>query len=74
MLLLVRLVAQSVVSATDTLGHWDILYSVHGLSAIDPCSRQWNSIYSLHYAQGYWHAVTAGVDNRPLMSVYGTVG
>ena len=27
-----RLVAQSVMSATDTLGHWD----VHGLSAIDP--------------------------------------
>ena len=31
------LVAQSVMSATDTLGHWD----VHGLSAIDPHPRQW---------------------------------
>ena len=34
---LAGLVAQSVMSATDTLGHWD----VHGLSAIDPCLRQW---------------------------------
>ena len=31
------LVAQSVMSATDTLGHRD----VHGLSAIDPRPRQW---------------------------------
>ena len=31
------LVAQSVISATDTLGHRD----VHGLSAIDPRPRQW---------------------------------
>ena len=32
-----ELVAQSVMSATDTLGHRDI----NGLSAIDPCPRQW---------------------------------
>ena len=37
------LVAQSVMSATDTLGHWD----VHGLSAIDPCPRQWICICTM---------------------------
>ena len=30
-------------SATDTLGHWD----VHGLSAIDPCPRQWICICTM---------------------------
>ena len=34
------LVAQSVMSPTDTLGHRD----VRGLSAIDPGSRQWISV------------------------------
>ena len=34
---LAGLVAQSVMSATDTLGNRDI----HGLSAIDPRPRQW---------------------------------
>ena len=34
------LVAQSVMSATDKLGHQD----VHGLSAIDPRPRQWISV------------------------------
>ena len=29
------LVAQSVMSATDTLGHGDVQYNIHGLSAID---------------------------------------
>ena len=29
---------QSVMSATDTLGHWDVL---GGLSATDPRQRQW---------------------------------
>ena len=37
---LVGLVAQSVISATDTLRHRD----VHGLSAIGPRLRQWISI------------------------------
>ena len=37
------LVAQSVMSATDTLGHWD----VRGLSAIDPHPRQWISIHTM---------------------------
>ena len=31
-----------VMSATDTLGHWD----VRGLSAIDPCPSQWISIHT----------------------------
>ena len=34
------LVAQSVLSATDTLGYQD----VHGLSATDPHWRQWISV------------------------------
>ena len=34
---LAGLVAQSNMSATDTLGHRD----VRGLSATDPCPRQW---------------------------------
>ena len=37
---LAGLVAQSVMSPTDTLGHRD----VRGLSAIDPGSRQWISV------------------------------
>ena len=36
----VGLVAQSVITATDMLGHWD----VGGLSAIDPCPRHWISV------------------------------
>ena len=36
------LVAQSVMSATDMVGHRD----VHGLSGIDPCSRQWISVHT----------------------------
>ena len=39
----VGLVAQSVMSATDTLGHQD----VHGLSAIDPRPRQWISVRTM---------------------------
>ena len=38
------LVTQSVMSATDTLGHRDVL----GLSAIDPCPRQWISVRTMH--------------------------
>ena len=34
---MVGLVGQSVMSATDTLGHQDVC----GLSATDPCQRQW---------------------------------
>ena len=37
------LVAQSVMSATDTLGHWD----VRGLSATDPHLGQWISIRTM---------------------------
>ena len=37
------LVAQSVLSATDTLGHRD----VRGLSAIDPRGRQWISVRTM---------------------------
>ena len=37
---LAGLVAQSVLSATDTLGYRD----VHGLSATDPHRRQWISV------------------------------
>ena len=40
---LVGLVAQSVISATDTLGHRD----VHGLSAIDPRPRLWICICTM---------------------------
>ena len=40
---LAGLVAQSVMSAIDTLGHWD----VSGLSATDPHLRQWISIHSM---------------------------
>ena len=53
------LVAQSVMSATDMLGHWD----EHGMFVTDPRPRQW--ISALHYAQGCWHAIKAGVGNRP---------
>ena len=53
--------AQSVMLATDMLGHWDVC----GLSAIDPRPRQWIS------AQGCWHAVITGVGNCPHMSVLG---
>ena len=34
--------AQSVMSATNRLGHQDVQY-VHGLSAADPCLRLWIS-------------------------------
>ena len=44
------LVAQSVMSATDTLGHWD----------------RTQDMYDVDYAQGCWHAVITGVGNRPL--------
>ena len=37
------LVAQSEMSATDTLGHWD----VRGLSATNPRLRQWISIHAI---------------------------
>ena len=50
-----RLVAQSVMSATDMQGHWDI----SGLSAIDPRLRQWISV------QGCLHAIITGVGNFP---------
>ena len=35
--------AQSVMSATDTLGHQDVC----GLSAIDPHPRKWISVYTM---------------------------
>ena len=37
------LVVQSVMSATDTLGHWD----VRGLTSIDFCLRQWISVRTM---------------------------
>ena len=40
---LAGVVAQSVMSATDTLGHQD----VHGLFALDPCLRQWISVCTM---------------------------
>ena len=39
----VGLVAQSAMSATDSLGRWD----GRGLSATDPCHRQWISISTM---------------------------
>ena len=50
---------QSVMSATDTLGYWD----VSGLSATDPRPRQWISVCTMPIAQGCWHAVIKGVGN-----------
>ena len=41
--ILAGLVAQSVMSATDMLGYWDVC----GLSAIDPRPRQWISICTM---------------------------
>ena len=38
-----KLVALSVMSAADTLGHRD----VHGLSATDSCPRQWISVCTM---------------------------
>ena len=40
---LAGLLAQSVMSATDTLGHWD----VGGLSATEPRPRQWICICTM---------------------------
>ena len=50
--------SQSVMSATDTLGHRD----VRGLSATDP---RLTVDLRPHYAQGCWHAVITSVGNRP---------
>ena len=61
------MVVQSVMSATDTLGHWD----VRGLSVTDPRPRQWICVLTMPIAQGCWHAIIIGVGNRPHMSVRG---
>ena len=37
------MVAQSVMSATDTLGHRDVC----GLSATDPCPGQWINVLAM---------------------------
>ena len=50
-----RLVLQCILSATDTLGYWD----VSGLSATDPRPRL------PHYAQRCWHAINTSVLNCP---------
>ena len=55
-----RLVAQSVMSATDTLGHRD----VHGLSVTDPCPRYWISIGTIPKDVGM--CFITSVFNHPL--------
>ena len=52
--------AQSVKSATDTLGHWD----VH-MWLVCPRSLSKTVDQHLHYAHGCWHAVITSVGNCP---------
>ena len=57
------MVAQSVMSVSDMLGHWDIY--VDGFSATDPRLRQWISVCTM--PKGCWHVIhhIASIGNCP---------
>ena len=61
----VKLVALSVMSAADTLGHRD----VHGLSATDSCPRQWICVRTMPKDVGMLSQLV--FETAPCMSVHG---
>ena len=55
------LVAQSVISATDTQGHW----YVHGLSATDPCPRMSARCHNRGVSSHPQHVCVCGDNTTP---------
>ena len=53
--------AQSEMSATDTLGHWVLC----GLSGTDPVPDSGDSGLASAHAQGCWRAIITSVGNCP---------